>query len=166
MGNTIINKINGTITPAQVINVKKALRDINDNLTILVGLTKEERETLLGMDVDNKVFTEDAIQAALNNAEMLPGYVKMDYITNDLELFKQVDEVLPLFVQVTEKLMDTRLLAGSEAFMSGLMLYRLFVSAAQAGVPGADSIVAQLKPRFAGQGGKGANGGEPNPPKA
>lgn len=46
-------------------------------------------------------------------------------------------------------------MAGSESYVSALTAYKLFGSAADAGVPGADAIYNQLKQRFAGQGGTG-----------
>ncbi|UPT69585.1 MAG: hypothetical protein M0D53_10425 [Flavobacterium sp. JAD_PAG50586_2] len=63
--------------------------------------------------------------------------------------------------QTLEKLQDTQLLAGSEAYASGLTIYKLFGSAADAGIPGADAIYDQLKQRFAGQGGPGKRADAP-----
>jgi hypothetical protein len=57
--------------------------------------------------------------------------------------------------QFLEKLQDTQLLVGSESYASVLTVYKLFGSAANAGVAGTDSIVSQLKQRFAGQGRSG-----------
>jgi hypothetical protein len=48
-----------------------------------------------------------------------------------------------------ERIDDTKMLAGSEAYNVALSLYKSFGSAADAGVLGADSIVDQLKQRFA-----------------
>jgi hypothetical protein len=54
---------------------------------------------------------------------------------------------------------DTQILAGSEAYSTALMAYRMFQMAAQSGMPGLDSVVSRLSERFAGQG--AANGAEP-----
>ncbi|RZK10928.1 MAG: hypothetical protein EOO46_08770 [Flavobacterium sp.] len=155
MSNITNNRISVTATPAQITAVKTALQTLNTNLPFLIGLKIEERSSLLGIDVGNKAFVEDAISAAANNPDILPKYVVVKDMQSDLALFSQLDELVPLFKQFLEKLMDTQLLAGSEAYMSALMLYRLYISAAETGIAGADTIVAQLKPRFAGQGGKG-----------
>ncbi|MEN9909451.1 MAG: hypothetical protein RLZZ540_2600 [Bacteroidota bacterium] len=48
-----------------------------------------------------------------------------------------------------ERIDDTKMLAGSEAYNVALSLYKSFGSAADTGVIGADSIVDQLKQRFA-----------------
>lgn len=44
------------------------------------------------------------------------------------------------------------MLAGSEAYITALTAYRLLQSAAQDGVPGADTLYDRLKDRFAEQG--------------
>ena len=148
MPNLNFNRMNVTATSEQVNAVKAALQAINTNLPFLTGLTPEERSSLPSINVNNKVFTEDAINAGLNNASLIPSYVSVANMQSDLTLFHQFDELILLTKQTLEKLEDTQLLAGSEAYTSALALYRLFGSAAEAAVPGADSIYVQLKERF------------------
>ena len=45
-----------------------------------------------------------------------------------------------LAMQLTEKIRDTRMLCGSEAYVSSLSAYRFFEAAALAGVAGADAV--------------------------
>lgn len=152
MSNLTNNRLNITATAAQITSVKGAIQNININFPFLVGLTQEERMALSTIDVSNKAFTEDAINAALNNATLLPSYISVTNMQADLALFMQLDEIILMLKQTLEKLQDTQLLAGSEAFAASLTLYKLFGSAADAGMPGADAIYNQLKLRFAGQG--------------
>ena len=152
MSNLSNNRLNLTATPVQITAVKTALQAANTNLPFLIGLTTEERVALPTINVNNKAFTEDAINAGVNNASLLPSYVSVANMQNDLTLFSQLDEIIILTKQLLEKLEDTQLLAGSEAYTSALTVYKLFASAADAGVPGADAINNQLKQRFAGQG--------------
>lgn len=149
MSNLLNNRVNVTATAAQITAVKTAFQTILTNLPFLVGLTTEERKTLLSIDVSNKAFTEDAINAAVNNATLVPAYVSVAGMQNDLTLFAQLDELSGLANQLSERLEDTKMLAGSEAYQGALTLYRAFGMAADAGVPGADAIVDQLKKRFA-----------------
>ena len=81
---------------------------------------------------------------------------------NDMSLFTQLDEIIILTKQLLEKLEDTQLLAGSEAYVGALAVYKLIGSASDAGVPGADAIYDQLRQRFAGQGGAGTPATNPN----
>ncbi|TDP57812.1 hypothetical protein BC748_2629 [Flavobacterium dankookense] len=162
MSNLSNNRMNITATTTQITAVKTALQTINTNLPFLTGLTIEERIALPAIDVNNKAFTEDAIHAGVNNVQLIPSYVSVPSIQNDMTLFTQLDEIIILVKQLLEKLEDTQLLAGSEAYTSALALYKLFSSAADAGVPGADAIHNQLKQRFAGQGGPGKPATDPN----
>jgi len=149
------NRLNITATAAQLTAVKAAFQTIATNLPFLIGLTKEERSALPAIDVDNKAFTEDALNIALNNASLFPSYLSSAIMQNDLTLFLQMDEILFIAMQLVEKIADTQLLAGSESYTSGLMYYKLIGASADAGVPGADTLYDQLKARFANQGGKG-----------
>lgn len=153
MANLTNNRLNITATAAQITAVKAALQTINTNLPFLIGLTIEERVALPAIDVNNKAFTEDAINAGVNNPTLVPNFVSMPNMQNDLLLYNQLDEIKGLVNQLLEKIEDTQLLAGSESYISGLALYKFFTAAADAGVAGADAVVAQLKTRFAGQGG-------------
>lgn len=155
MANLTNNRINTTATAAQITAVKTALQTITANLPFLVGLTTEERIALPSINVSNKAFTEDAINAGVNNPTLIPSYVSVASMQNDMLLFTQLDEIIMVTKQLLEKMEDTQLLVGSEAYTSALTLYKLFGSAADAGVGGTDSIVSQLKQRFAGQGGSG-----------
>jgi hypothetical protein len=152
MSNLLNNRVNGTATPAQVTAVKAAFQTILTNLPFLIGLTAEERRTLTAIDVSNKAFTEDAINAGVGNSTLVPSYISMVNMQNDLTLFTQLDEISALANQLCERIEDTRMLAGSEAYGQALNLYKAFTSAADAGVPGTDSIVEQLKKRFASTG--------------
>ena len=160
MSNLSNNRLNITATAAQITAVKTALQAVTTNLPFLIGLTTEERIALPAINVSNKAFTEDAINAAVNNASLIPSYVSVPNMQNDMTLFTQLDEIIILVKQLLEKLEDTQLWAGSEAYVGGLSTYKLIASAADAGVPGADAIYNQLKQRFAGQGGTGTT---PNP---
>ena len=153
MSNLLNNRVNATATAAQLTAVKAAFQTILTNLPFLVGLTVDERKSLNAIDVNNKAFTEDALNAAVNNPTLVPPYLSVPNLQSDLTLFTQMDEISGLANQLCERIEDTRMLAGSEAYNTALSLYKSFGSAADAGVLGADSIVDKLKTRFATSGG-------------
>lgn len=152
MANINNNRISATATAAQIAAVKTALQTIATNLPFLIGLTNEERITLPKINVANKAFTEDAINAMVNNPTLLPSYFNVAEMQKDMLLFSQLDELNLLVNQLAEKINDTQLLAGSEAYVSALAAYRNFEAAASAGISGADTIYDALKARFANQG--------------
>ncbi|MDI1255649.1 MAG: hypothetical protein PSV16_06075 [Flavobacterium sp.] len=148
MSNLTNNRLNVTMTAAQITAVKTALTTINTNMPFLIGLTIDERAGLPKIDVSNKAFTQDAINAAVNNSAMLPAFISTTNMQTDLQLFDQIDELRGMVAQVLEKLEDTQMLAGSESYVNALTAYKLFGAAASAGVAGSDSVYDQLKQRF------------------
>ncbi len=151
------NRLSVTLTPAAITAIKTAIATVNTQLPFLLGLTSAERKAIPKIDVNNKVFVEDALTAINNNTGILPSYINATEIGKDLELFEQLDELVQLVGQLYDKLKDTQMLAGSEAYVSSLVAYKLFASAADAGLPGADSIYNQLKQRFTVSGGSSDN---------
>ena len=162
--NITINRLNFVMPNADIADVKKSITDIYGKMPFLIGLTTDERVTLPKISENNKVFVGDSINALANNAPMLPSYLNVADIKSDLTLYEQLDELEMLALQLVEKIQDTRMLCGSEAYVSSLTAYRLFEAAASAGIPGADAMYAALKQRFAGQGQTGQTG--PTPPKS
>ncbi len=147
------NRLSVTLTPAAITAIKAAIATVDTQLPFLIGLTNAERKAIPKIDVNNKVFVEDALTAINNNGGILPNYINAVEIGKDLELFEQLDELVQLVGQLYDKLKDTQMLAGSEAYVSSLVAYKLFASAADAGLPGAESIHNQLKQRFTVSGG-------------
>lgn len=148
MSNLTNNRVNITMTAAQITAVKIALQTIQTNMPFLLGLTIDERRFLPKINVVNKAFTEDAINAVANNSASIPAYLNVAQMQNDMLLFTQLDELATLFRQLLEKTEDTQMLAGSEAYVAALASYKLFAAAAESGVSGADAIYEGLKMRF------------------
>lgn len=152
MSNITNNKLSVVLTQTQIDAVRTAINTINTNLPMLLGLTLEERKTLPKVDVNNKIFVEDAINAMENNPTLLPAYFSVTELKKDLTLYQQLEPLLLEINKLAEKIDDTQMLAGSEAYVTALAAYRNFEAAAKAGIQGADSIYELLKARFAGQG--------------
>lgn len=161
--NITINRLNTTMADGDIAQVKKHFESISGAMPFLIGLTTEERVTLPKINEANKVFVADSINALVNNAGILPAYLNVNEIKNDLVLFEQLDELEGIALQLVEKIQDTRMLCGSEAYASSLAAYRHFEAAASAGLPGTDSVYNALKTRFAGQGVTGDQ--TPTPPQ-
>jgi hypothetical protein len=157
MSNLTNNRIDTVISDADLATVNGAIDTIETTLSFLIGLTVDERIQLPKINVANKSFTQDAINAVVNNGTMLPAYLNQTAMQKDMNLYNQLDKLAGRIRQVLEKIDDTQMLAGSEAFVAALTAYKLFSAAAAAGIPGSDAIYDTLRERFAGQGGSGAN---------
>ncbi len=147
------NRISVTIAENELTQAKTAFLNISNNLPFLVGLNNDEKVSMAKISVSNKQFVQDALTIMNNNAELFPAYMSSEELHKDLTLYSQLDELVALAQQLTEKLRDTQILAGSEAYVSALSVYRLVEAASKAGLPGADTAYDQLAERFAGQGG-------------
>jgi hypothetical protein len=148
MTNLTNDRISVEISAAAEQQVKDGIQMIQNALPFLVGLTPAERITLPKINVNNKVFAEDAINVAENNAALMPPFVKVDEMEKDLTLFQKLDTIRGMLQQISEKVSDTQLLAGSEVYASALMVYKLLGAASAAGFEGAKSSYGQLRERF------------------
>lgn len=157
MANIVNQRLSAVVSDADLAEVKMYLAKINSLLPFLTGLTVGERVELPKISVANKNFVEDVVTVASNNPHLVPNFISASEMKKDLVLFKQLDDILTEVNQLQEKLRDTQMLAGSEAYSSALMTYKMIGMGADAGVPGADSLYDQLKQRFAGQGVQNSN---------
>jgi hypothetical protein len=146
------NRISVTIDEFALAQVKGAFQTINQHLPFLLGLGPEERQKMPKMNVANKQFVQDALLAMKNNEGLFPVYLNHAELGKDLKLYEQLDELVILAQQLTEKMRDTQILAGSEAYLMALMVYKMVGVAAQSGMPGMDTIYDQLAERFENQG--------------
>ncbi|MFN0201049.1 MAG: hypothetical protein ACKVTZ_05985 [Bacteroidia bacterium] len=153
MANIQNNRLSASLSANDVQDILAAIQTIESKLPFIIGLTTEERKTLPKINRQNKLFVDDALQACMNNATLLPNYISVGEMQKDYELYRSLEQVLQPLAQLYEKVRDTQMLAGSEAFSSALMVYKMFQMAAGVGMPGMETIVAQLAERFNGQGG-------------
>ena len=161
MGTVSNNRISYTMSEEQLTQVKAAFATINNFMAFLIGITPEERTALPKMSSGNKPFVQDAFLAIKNNPELFPSYMKEEEIRKDIVLFDQLAEIFSFSAQLNEKIKDTQIVAGSEAYVSALSIYRLMEAAAKAGVPGTDTIYDQLASRFANNGPSGSTNATP-----
>jgi hypothetical protein len=126
-------------------------------------LNVPERSSIPKIDSVNRDFVADAIDIINTDPDFFPAYFNSAEMEKDFELYNAIGRILPSLEQLVEKLRDTQMLAGSEAYISALTAYRLLQSAARDGVPGANSLYDSLKSRFENQGGPGAPEETPTP---
>ncbi len=159
MSNLFDNILNITLTEAQISQFREGIIQAENGVPFLVGITKVQRMTIPKIAEGNLNFVQDSLNAMQDNTDMLPAYMNNDNLATDLTLYQQLDPLVQLVGQLYEKLRDTQMLAGSEAYISALAFYRMVEAAAKAGLPGADTVYEQLRQRFEGQGPQGGADG-------
>ncbi len=155
MNNITNNRVSASMSPEDFNAVKQAIQEIRYRMPFLLGLTVEERKKLPKISRSNKLFVSDSVEVVRENQEVMPYYLTNGELEKDYVLFQQLGEILFPLQQLFERVRDTQILAGSEAYQTSLVVYKLVRVAAEAGMPGMDTAYAKLKVRFEGQGSSG-----------
>ncbi|MFZ4797099.1 MAG: hypothetical protein ACOYMA_06365 [Bacteroidia bacterium] len=143
------NKVNTVITDAQVVAILTKIAELNGLITPFgITLNTEERLKLPKMGRNRVLFTEDALNAGAQYAEIKPRYGNTVDGLKDLAVCKQLDKVLYPLLSATQLLMDTRIQAGSEAYRVALQIYGEAGDAVKHKVPGIEPVYNHLKTQF------------------
>lgn len=154
MANITINRINTTINAADEGILQASTGQTNTVLNNYTeSLSPDEREELFGLDVENRVFAQEALEEATTNGGILPGYIAVPELDNDLRLYNQLESIETVIENQLQRIKDTKRLAGHEAYAMALTIYKLYESAHLAGISGATASYTRLKQRFLQQGG-------------
>ena len=145
------NRISATIEQQALANILTAIEDIEKNLPLLINLTSGERQGLAKMGDKTLAFVNKAFEYAKQNSSVVPGFLDMDEFDKDVSLVASLNKVTKPLNQLNEKINDTSMLAGSEAYAAALVFYNAAKSAAKAGVPGMKSVCEDLQVRFPGR---------------
>jgi predicted transcriptional regulator len=149
------NRVQRAISAAEYATVTGLINDLEKFLVpYTVGLTPEERKGLPKINVDNRMFIQDALNEMKlpSSSNIMPAFFKPLDVEVDLTMFDQCEALTSRLSSLARKVDNTRILSGSEAFSSALTFKRLADAAEAAGVPGADQTARKLRERFAGQG--------------
>ncbi|WP_299180738.1 hypothetical protein [uncultured Aquimarina sp.] len=152
MSNVLNNRLSVTVDPAAITEVKNRIEEINTLLPFLTGLTKDERRTLPKINRSNKIFVEDTLDSMRQNGDILPNFINVEEVDKDYALYNELKVLALELAALSEKVNDTRILAGSEAYSTSLLAYKMFGVAANSGVAGAEALHSRLKERFATSG--------------
>ena len=146
------NRISVTISEEAQANILKAIEMINQNLPVLINLSASDRHMLPKMGDKSVAFVNKNLEYAKQNPAIVPTFLDMVEFEKDCIAANSIKKVLIPLVQLTEKLDDTYVLAGSEAYTAALIFYNAVKGAAKAGVPGMKTIYDDLQSRFPGRG--------------
>lgn len=155
MSNLTENRLNTILSDEQITSITTAITGIVAALPA-GSLTDEQRSSLKAIDVSNKIFVEDTLNELQNgNADIIPAYIKAEYIRNDKQLFEQLDSIEISLQNTLQLIADLKRIAGDEAYSMSLAVYKIYAAANAAGIPGAKQAYDRLKARFEAQGSTG-----------
>ena len=146
------NRIAITISEEALAEINKAIATIIQNLPDLVNLTAADRQMLPKMGDKTVSFVNKNLEYARQNPRIVPSFLDMAEYQKDTVAAADIKKVLIPLEQLVEKLADTYLLSGSEAYTASLIFYNAVKGAAKAGEPGMKTIYDDLQSRFPGRG--------------
>jgi hypothetical protein len=91
---------------------------------------------------------EKSVQYTDERPDLVPSYLDIPEFKKDLKLARQLRELLLMLNPVVEKISDSYLAAGVDAYEAARRLYSHIKAASESGAPGTDSIAAELKKRY------------------
>lgn len=118
-----------------------------------VNLTKLQRK-LPHAAADRKVYCTKSVIVVEANPNLLPPTGTIEKMKRDMLLDRQIEPAREKNAKITELLTDSQIAAQTDAFTFLLDVYRSAQNQAELGVPGMDSIVADLGKLFKKQGRK------------
>lgn len=152
------NKVSITISDEAMTENLEAVKTLNGNLQGLINLTDEERQTLAKMGDKSVAFVNKNLEYAKKNPHIVPTFLDIQEFEKDVVVVNDLKKMMIPLQQLVEKLDDTTMQAGSEAYTAALIFYTAVKGAAKAGVPGMKTVYEDLQARFPG---RGKTGGTP-----
>jgi len=139
--------ISGEITDANVVTVTEGVAAIEALFPFLVNLTMEERSAPT-IGIRREPIARRLIEIGNQNSQHLPGSFDMAEAEKDFTLTLRLLEVIRLLVPLTEKLHETRIAVGAEAYKAVRQI-RDYLRAANLNEPGLDEVMSEIDDLFA-----------------
>jgi hypothetical protein len=145
------NKISVEIPVDAENRIEGLISDLNNEMPWLANLKNEERHALPKMGNKSVSFVEKALEFATIHPTVLPGHLDINEFKKDLDLVKKLLNYQFKLNHLMEKIDDTIMLAGSEAYSAALIFYASSKTAARSSMPGLKNVVDELSARFPGK---------------
>lgn len=153
MSNLSENRINVVLLAADVTAINTAVSAILSKVPANTTLTDEQRVSYNAINVANKVFADDCLaEAQANGTGILPAFVNLTNLQNDLSVFEQLDQIESMLNNTLQRVADAKRIAGHEAYGQANVVYSAFKTANESGIANAKSSFDKLKARFEAQG--------------
>ena len=146
MTSTILN--GSELTPDLTKEVKDKLDEIRQMLPFAVGLSARERRTYHALGRRSTQFVQHALENMKQSPSLVPAFVDVAAVENHYSMYNSLLGIKDSVDQLQRLVADTMHMAGSQANKQSLDFYHSVKRGAKANVPGAQSVVENLKPRF------------------
>lgn len=154
---TMDNHISATLSAADKAAILTKLTEITALLPFLINLTAEEKSSLPKMSAIRDGMDEAFSQEMAAHPEMVPNFVDMTEVGKDRAIRTALRDLHQQMCALCEGLEDTLTAAGVDTYLAYLSFYNNVKQAAKRNVPGANTVLDNLKRFF-------PRGGTPPPP--
>jgi hypothetical protein len=118
------NRVSAEISELMMQALATFFKGIDDTLPFLIVLSKEEKQALAKMGDASESFVRKACDLALLDDKFLPRSFDALEFKKDIKLYNDLSIVEGRVLQLLEKIKDTKIRAGNEAYLQALEVYR------------------------------------------
>ena len=141
------NRIHASLSDTDRDAILAAVALITSKLPFLDDLTPTERRDLPKLGDKSAGFVHHADVLARQDDSFLPRNFDLPEFQSDAALFAALAPIRAALIQLTEKVDDTTMLVGSEAYVAALIVYQNAQINGQG--EGFDQLLDELSRRFA-----------------
>jgi hypothetical protein len=151
------NLVSVQISAEDLAKVNEAVKTIQSVLKpYLVTISTEERKTLPKMSEKTVPFVKKVLEYAGTHLEFAPSYLDINELKKDVDAFDALNKIGMPLEELSTSIIDTTILAGSEAYIASLSYYNAVKQAVKMNQANAKVIFDDLKTRFEANAGKTA----------
>ncbi len=144
------NRLSATLSEATKTTILKKISEIRALLPFLLNLTPDERQGLPKLGSRTLAFDEQCASYMEQNPSLVPGFVDLTELAMDRALRIPLNDIAREVSSLAGSVEDTCTLVGHETYMAELAFYQSVRQAAKRGIPGAQTILDDLRERFPG----------------
>ena len=143
-----LNKISAEIPQEQETQVIQYVKDIESLLPFLIGLNSKERMRLAKLSRKRVDMVERSFIHATSIPRYLPSFVTLEGFKQEVDLRDSLQRIAAEIDSLREKIDDTIILVGSEAYRSARLFYKTIKAAASVGEEDAERIAKDISYHF------------------
>jgi hypothetical protein len=147
----ITNAVNTTLSEDALNEIKNKLRDTQLMMPFLVVLSRKEKRGGFKMNQKRFDFVVQTINAAHIEPLIVPSWVKIEELENDITLYNQLLGVENILQSMLNDVKGTRMQLGTESLKSASDIYNQ-TQKSKDRIPGVSAIYDRLKAAFPGRG--------------
>lgn len=140
------NKISLSFTPAQQEEIFAQVEALRTTLAWTLSLSPEERKAHLKASDATEAFLLKCLQLGQQCPEIVPRTVDIQEMAKDVEVRPFLQDLRSQLMTVLQRVDDTLMVCGGEAFEAGLQIYRGARSFGEG--LGIDDQIEELSRRF------------------